>query len=52
MSPEKLLIGVMFVGVLCLTSLIAQCSQNQAKCKEEAIKNNVPAEQIRNLCAA
>lgn len=51
MSNERVLLGVIAIGILCFTGLIAQCSHRVGECKKEAIKAGVKAEEIRNICA-
>ena len=52
MSPEKLILGVVFVGILCLTGLIAQCSHNVSECRIEAIKAGVKSADVMPICRA
>jgi hypothetical protein len=52
MSSERLIIGVLFVVILCVAGLISQCSHNISKCREEAIKANMAPEVIPSICRA
>ncbi len=50
MSTDKLLTCVAIVCILCLTSLIAQCSHRVGECRVEAVKANMKAEDIARVC--
>lgn len=50
MSVEGLLLGVVKVGILCFTGLIAQCSYRVGECQKEAIKNGIKAEDVPKAC--
>lgn len=47
---EKLFLGLCCFGILCVTLLIAQCSNNIKECRTAAINKQLPADEIAKIC--
>lgn len=50
MSEGKMLFIGVVIAMICVTTMVTHCTYRESECRQAALKERVPTEQIRHAC--